>query len=189
MWPWCWQQTASSMHKTMWLSSSIVCGIKEMIIQIKHDQHLERSDTSEVTYSTKAVDLQWEFTGLVTYGQWDHSSCVPMQNTLLRGQFRQSGFYMHNGQAMIKAQQNITQIKQKKTLYIRIKKHTFLNYSIQDKRLCKQNWLLREKSPGTLVSSQIHEYGVTQIQRSNPLKQEGKEVTSSEIGRDLPVVL
>ncbi len=36
---------------------------------------------------------------------------------------------------MIKTEQR------KKTLYIKHKKHTFLNYSKQDKRLCKQTWL------------------------------------------------
>lgn len=39
------------------------------------------------------------------------------------------------------------------------------------------------------MSARIHEYGVTQLERSNPLKQEEKEVASSEIGRDVPVVL
>lgn len=61
--------------------------------------------TSEVTYSTKVVDRESEITGRwVTFGLWDHSSCVPMQNTLLRGQLGQSGFYIDNGQAMTKAQ-------------------------------------------------------------------------------------
>lgn len=39
------------------------------------------------------------------------------------------------------------------------------------------------------MPSQIHEYGVIKLGRSNPRLQEQKEVTSSEIGGEVPVVL
>lgn len=65
-------------------------------------------------------------------------------NTPLRGQLRQSDSYVHDGKGYDRSPKYITQIKHKQnTVY---KWWKTLNYSIQAKCLCKQSWLLCEKT-------------------------------------------